>query len=85
MILNAVEQQQGLIHGKLEVKGEYRAIGSYFEVNERTCLPDSLIDEVAAVNDSMPTLTPIQRKVRMVRWLKWKLADLGMAGFHKRK
>jgi len=86
MILNAVEQQKGLIHGQLETaEGDYCAIGSYFHVNERTSLPDELIDEVAAVNDSMPQLTPVQRKKRMMQWLKWKLADLGMAGYHRRK
>ena len=86
MILNAIEQQPGLIHGKLETpKGEYCAIGSYFHVNDKTCLPAALIDEVAAVNDSMPTLTPVQRKKRMMQWLKWKLADLGVGGFHRRK
>lgn len=85
MILNAVEQQRGLIHGKLEAKGEYCSIGSYFHINDKTSLPDELIDEVAAVNDSMPQLTPIQRKKRMMQWLKWKLAALGVPGYHKRK
>lgn len=83
MILNAVETRRGLISGQLEAKGEYCSIGSYFHVNKGTCLPSALIDEVAAVNDSMPTLTPIQRKKRMTQWLKWKLAGLGMRGFHK--
>lgn len=85
MILNAVEQRQGLIHGRLEAKGEYCAIGSYFHINDHTSLPDALIDEVAAVNDSMPKLTPIQRRKRMMQWLKWKLAALGMKGYHKRE
>lgn len=48
MILNSVEQERGLIHGMLETpKGEYCAIGSYFHVNDHTCLPSALIDEVA--------------------------------------
>lgn len=85
MILNAVEQQDGLIHGRLHAQGAHCAIGSYFEVNEQTSLPDTLIDEVAAVNDSMPKLTPAARKKRMMQWLKWKLAALGMPGYHRRK
>lgn len=85
MILNAVEQQRGLIHGQLHAQGEYCAIGSYFAVNDKTCLLDSLVDEVAAVNDSMPKFTAIQRKKRMMQWLKWKLANLGVSGFHQRK
>lgn len=85
MILNAVETRKGLIHGELEARGEYCSIGSYFHINKGTSLPTALVDEVAAVNDSMPTLTPPQRKKRMIQWLKWKLADLGMCGHHKRK
>lgn len=86
MILSAVEQQSGLLHGKLETpKGEYCAIGSYFHINKQTSLPDALIDEVAAVNDSMPKLTPAQRRKRMMRWLKWKLAALGMPGYRRQK
>lgn len=85
MILNAVEQQPGLIHGKLEDKGAYCSIGSYFHVNHGTALLDDLIDEVAAVNDSMPTVTPIQRRKRMMQWLRWKLAEIGMPGYHHRK
>ena len=84
MILNAVEQERGLIHGQLEAKGNYCAIGSYFHINDHTCLPADLVDEVAAVNDSMPKLTSIQRKKRMMQWLKWKLADFGVSGFRRR-
>lgn len=85
MILNAVESRKGLIHGELEIRGEYCAIGSYFHTNNRVALPSDLIDEVAAVNDSMPQLTPIQRKKRMMRWLKWKLTEVGMRGFRRRE
>lgn len=85
MILNAVEQQKGLIHGELHAHGAHCAIGSYFDVNDRTCLPSALIDEVAAVNDSMPQLTPAARKKRMMQWLKWKLAEVGMKGFRRRR
>jgi hypothetical protein len=85
MILNAVEQAPGLIHGKLRDGQNYCAIGHYFERNDTTSLPESLIDEVAAVNDSMPNLTMRQRKVRVARWLRWKLTVLGMPGFATKK
>jgi hypothetical protein len=78
MILNAVREQEGLIHGKLYSNGESCAIGSYFKVNHKTCLPDEIIDEVAAVNDSMPHATKHERKVRVMRWLRWKLKTLGL-------
>lgn len=82
MILTAVEQQHGLAHGVLhnDVR-EHCAIGSYFTVNPRTALSDALIDEVAAVNDSVPTYTARQRRQHVLRWLRWRLTQLGMPGF----
>src|SRR5437660_167496 len=78
MILNAVRSKRGLIHGKLEDSAHRCcAIGSYFDVNRNHGLPEDLIDEVTAVNDSMPNVTMYQRKLRMMRWLRWKLAQLG--------
>ena len=82
MILNAVNEQRGLIHGRLDgAHGEHCAIGSYFDINNQTCLPTELIDEVAAVNDSVPHATPRQRRLVVARWLRWKLAQAGMPGF----
>lgn len=80
MVLSAVEQQEQLIHGQLHKHGAHCAIGSYFDMNNTT-LEYSLIDEVAAVNDSVPHLSGKQRKLYVARWLKWKLAQLGMPGF----
>lgn len=82
MILAAVERSDGLIHGRLtDGHGDYCAIGEYFETNPKTALANLLIDEVAAVNDSVPHLTMKQRKTYVRRWLRWKLAQLGMPGF----
>lgn len=78
MILNAVRSQHGLIHGKLDDGCEHCAIGSYFAVNRGIALSSPIIDEVAAVNDSAPSLTKRQRKQMVLRWLRWKLASLGM-------
>lgn len=81
-ILNAVKAQPGLIAGKLNGPcGEHCAIGSYFALKKHMALPMTLIDEVAAVNDSMPNVTPIARKRAVMRWLKWKLGTLGFPGF----
>lgn len=85
MIYNAVVARERLVHGKLQDHGDFCAIGSYFQTNPNTCLPVALIDEVAAVNDSMPTVSDRERRIRVSRWLRWKLADLGMPGFHKNK
>lgn len=83
MILNAVETRDQLIAGRLNERGEHCAIGSYFHVNPHTALEGAMIDEVAMVNDSMPNVTPRQRKVKMARWLRWKLNQLGMPGYAK--
>lgn len=71
------------MHGKLDAHGEHCAIGSYFHVNARTALPESLVDEVAAVNDSVPHLSEKKRKWHVARWLKWKLGTLGYPGYTK--
>lgn len=79
MILSAVEAQRGLIHGKLkDGQGAYCAIGSYFNIN-RVALGPGIVDEVAAVNDSVPAYSPARRKAYVRRWLKWRLQSLGMA------
>jgi hypothetical protein len=83
MILNAIESRPGLIAGRLQANGEFCSIGAYFHVNKRAALPTNIIDEVAMMNDSMVTVTPRQRKLRMKRWLRWKLACLGMPGYRK--
>lgn len=78
MILQAVKRGHGLVHGRLHYQGESCAIGSYFEINKRTALPNALIDEVAAVNDSVPHMTKQQRKLYVTKWLRWKLRTLGL-------
>ena len=77
MIYTAVQQQDGLIHGRLHGHGAHCAIGSYFNINDNTSLPETLIDEVAAVNDSVPTFSTARRKAHVARWLRWKLQSLG--------
>lgn len=81
MIYSAVERQDGLIHGRLHQRGAHCAIGSFWETNPKVALDWSLIDEVAAVNDSVPDYTPKKRKAHVRRWLRWKLTQLGMPGF----
>lgn len=79
LIYRAVKDAPGLIHGRLDgATGEHCALGHYFERHRNTCLPTSLIDEVAAVNDSVPHTTPRQRKLYVLRWLRWQLKRLEM-------
>lgn len=79
MIYSAVRHQDGLAHGKLHDRGAHCAIGSFFTDNKDLALNFKLIDEVAAVNDSVPHMTPLQRKKHVLRWLRWKLQTLGMS------
>lgn len=79
-IYGAVQGQGGLCHGKLHNGLEHCAIGSYFNNRRATALPTALVDEVAAVNDSVPHLSPRGRKSYVLRWLRWKLDRVGMKG-----
>lgn len=85
MVYNAVRSKDRLIHGKLHAWGESCAIGSFWDVNPKCALNPSFIDEVAAVNDSLPKATPRQRRLHVMRWLRWKLACAGMPGFANSK
>lgn len=78
-IYAAVEQQKGLIHGRLHAgAGEHCAIGAYFDIHTRAVLPESLIDEVAAINDSCPSYYPSVRREFVMRWLRWRLGRFGI-------
>ena len=78
-VYGAVQGQDGLCHGRLhDGYGAHCAIGSLWHNQGSIALQASLIDEVAAVNDSVPHLSNKQRKQHVLRWLRWKLAQLGL-------
>ncbi len=81
MVYNAVKAKQVLIDGKLHAHGESCAIGAFWDQNPKCNLYTDFIDEVAAVNDSLPNASGKQRRNLVLRWLKWKLAQAGMPGF----
>ena len=83
MIYNAVKTKDRLITGRLHAHGESCAVGSFYDVNPRCGLPTALVDEVAAVNDSVKNVTDRQRRLVVLRWLRWKLTQVGMPGFTK--
>jgi hypothetical protein len=78
-VYNSVRGESGLIHGRLhDGRGAHCAIGSFFHsVDRGTALPEDLIDEVATVNDSCRNFTPKQRRNSVLKWLRWKLEQLG--------
>lgn len=84
MIYNAVKSKDALIAGRLHAYGESCAIGSFWDVNPKCSLHSTLIDEVAAVNDSFSGSAK-QRRTMVMRWLRWKLNKVGMPGFESAK
>lgn len=78
LIRDSVARRRELIHGKLDgPHGQHCAIGAFWEDNPGTTLRSALIDEVAAVNDSLgPAATPQQRWKKVNEWLRFKIKAL---------
>ena len=75
LIRDAVMKRRGLIGGRLhDGAGNHCAVGCFWADNPNVALHAALIDEVAAVNDSVPaTATPQERWKKVTGWLRWKL------------
>lgn len=75
LIRNSVAQRRSLIYGRLHNGlGGHCAIGCFWQDNPDAALNLTLIDEVAAVNDSVPpSATPHERWKKVNSWLRWKL------------
>jgi hypothetical protein len=72
-----VSHRRALIHGRLDADGEHCAIGCFWADNPKAVLNARLIDEVAAVNDSVPSsVTPHERWKKVNSWLRWKIKVL---------
>jgi len=78
LIRQSVARRRSLIYGRLhDGRGEHCAIGAFWADNPKAVLNSSLIDEVAAVNDSVPpTATPRERWKKVNSWLRFKIASL---------
>lgn len=78
LIRASVARRRSLIHGRLhDGYGGHCALGAFWEDNKKVSLNTSLIDEVAAVNDSIPvTATPHERWKKVNSWLRFKIAAL---------
>lgn len=78
MIRDSVRKRGALIHGRLhDGKGNHCAIGAFFTDNPDAALHSSLIDEVAAYNDSIPaTASAKTRKRKVLQFLNFKLRVL---------
>lgn len=78
LIRDAVAKRRSLIHGSLhDGKGHHCAIGAFWTDNPKVALNSRLIDEVAAVNDSVPpTATAHERWKKVNSWLRFKLKSM---------
>jgi hypothetical protein len=78
LIRSSVAKRRELIFGRLnDGLGNHCAIGAFWADNPKTILHSSLVDEVAAVNDSIPpTATPKERWKKVNSWLRFKIASL---------
>jgi hypothetical protein len=81
LIRDSVAKRRSLIYGRLhDHVGRHCAIGAFFSDNPKAVIHTALIDEVAAVNDSIPpTATPHERWKKVNSWLRWKLRILSGA------
>ncbi len=73
LIRDAVARRRSLIHGQLHRGNRHCALGAFWEDNPELVLTSTLIDEVAAVNDSMPNASQHQRWKKVNEWLRWKI------------
>jgi len=74
MIRDSVRRRQALAYGKLHDGDLSCAIGCFFDDNKNLALKTTIVDEVAAYNDSIPAhVSPKTRKRRVLEWLNAKL------------
>lgn len=78
LIRNAVAKRRSLIYGRLrDGNGRNCAMGCFWEDNPKATLRAALIDEVAAINDSVPKTATAHERWKVVNgWLRWKLQVL---------
>lgn len=78
LIRDAVFRRRSLIRGRLhDHRGRHCAMGAFWADNPRLSVSADLVDEVAAVNDSLPpSATPKERWKKVTSWLRWKLRVL---------
>ena len=77
MICDAVARRKELIYGRLYDNGQVCALGAFWRDNPSVTLNNTLIEEVAGYNDSIPpTASPKVRHKKVLRWLRWRLRTL---------
>lgn len=73
-VYNAVKKRRILGYGKLRSSQGLCAMGCFWDDNPKFAAPSSVVEMVAAVNDSVPpTATRRERRRHVLRWLEHKL------------
>jgi hypothetical protein len=78
LIRDSVAKRRELIYGKLhDGLGNHCAMGAFWTDNPRALVGSDIVDEVAAVNDSVPpSATAKERWKKVNEWLRFKIAAL---------
>lgn len=78
LLRDSLSKRKQLIHGKLDDgSGNHCAMGAFWEDNPRITVPSEIVDEVAAVNDSLGAGATMQERWKKVNsWLRFKIAAL---------
>lgn len=78
LLRDSVARRRGLIHGRLrDGRGHTCAMGAFWDDNPKLTVSWKLLDEVAAVNDSVPpTASPQERWKKVNSWLRFKIKAL---------
>lgn len=81
MIAKSVFRRRSLIRGRLhDGDGKHCAMGCFWNDNPSLTVPTDLLEEIAAVNDSVPkTASPQKRWKEVTKWLRWKMRVLEAA------
>lgn len=79
-IFSLLSKRRGLIYGKLDgAAGEHCAMGCYWNQYSQDTVPTAIVDEIAAVNDSVkPGESKFKRWQRVRTYLRIKLATHGI-------
>lgn len=75
-VMQSVAGRRSLVHGRLhDNAGHSCAIGCTFDDGVKV-LPTSVIDEIAAYNDSFPNLSRQERWKKVMAWLRFRNAPM---------
>ena len=80
LVAQSVARRRELICGRLhDGKGRHCAMGAFWTDNPKAVVNTDILDEIAAVNDSVPEhYTPQQRWKTVNSWLRLKMRSLGV-------